>query len=271
LNDINMLTTIAASCASATAGAMVLACAGPHAVRAVAVSKLRRSCRNHRTLVLSYDDGPGLTTTRVLDVLGAGEVAATFFVLGRRAAAAPDVVDQIAREGHELGCHSHEHLHAWKVTPAAALRDIRRGYETLSRWIAPDAPFRPPYGKMTLWTWVALKRRGAPIAFWTIDSGDTWATPPQPQAVADRVARDGGGVVLLHDFDRGAERERFVLRTTELLLETARREGLNVRTFSELIGRAARRTGDARGDSADEARISGGDSMVPAAIAQESA
>jgi peptidoglycan-N-acetylglucosamine deacetylase len=85
-----------------------------------------------------------------------------------------------------------------------------------------------------LWTWWALKRRGAPIAFWTIDSGDTWATLPDPQSIANRVAREGGGVVLLHDFDRSANRQRYVLRSTELLLKTSRREGLVIQLFGSL-------------------------------------
>jgi peptidoglycan-N-acetylglucosamine deacetylase len=241
-----MTTTIVTACAAGAAGAMALAYAAPHVFKRSTISTLRIACHAQRSLVLSFDDGPGRETTpRVLDMLASEDAAATFFLLGRRAAAAPQVVDRIAAEGHELGCHTHEHSHAWKVTPAAALRDIRRGYETLSPWIAPDAPFRPPYGKMTLWTWLALKRRGASIAFWTIDSGDTWATPPDPQLIADRAARDGGGVVLLHDFDRSADRQRYVLRATALLLETARREGLEVCRCSDLLSAPVERTADA--------------------------
>jgi peptidoglycan-N-acetylglucosamine deacetylase len=219
-------------------GVASAACVALRSAKLLARRRLKLRCLERRALLLSFDDGPGpRLTARVLDMLDADRSRATFFLLGSRATAAPGVVDRIARAGHEIGCHTSAHLHAWRTSPAKALRDIGRGYETLSSWIGPDAVFRPPYGKMTWWTWMALKRRGAPIAFWTIDSGDTWQTPPDPQSIADRAVRDGGGVVLLHDFDRGPERERFVLRTTELLLATARREGLTVCTFSDLIGR----------------------------------
>ncbi|NLT61955.1 MAG: hypothetical protein GXX88_15000, partial [Candidatus Hydrogenedentes bacterium] len=52
--------------------------------------------------------------------------------------------------------------------------------------------------------------------------------------------RAGGGVVLMHDFDRGPEREAFVLETTGLLLDAAAREGLNVMTLSELFSSRGR-------------------------------
>jgi hypothetical protein len=83
--------------------------------------------------------------------------------------------------------------------------------------------------------WWEAHKRGARIAWWTIDSGDTWAQLPTPQSVADRVARAGGGVVLMHDFDRCQERMEFVLTTTKLLLQTAKREGLHVCRYSDLF------------------------------------
>jgi peptidoglycan/xylan/chitin deacetylase (PgdA/CDA1 family) len=194
-------------------------------------------------LVLSYDDGPGPTLTpQLLEMLGSTTTKATFFLLGKRAALAPDLVDRIVAAGHELGCHTDAHLHAWRSWPGSAVRDIARGYEALSQWLAPDAVFRPPYGKMTLWTWMALKRRGAPIAWWTVDSGDTWSSLPDPQSIADKVARAGGGVVLLHDFDRAPDRQQYVLRTTGLLLSTARREGLRVCRYGDLMSTPATNT-----------------------------
>ena len=73
-----------------------------------------------------------------------------------------------------------------------------------------------------------------------MDSGDTWAALPPAQRTVDAVVRAGGGVVLMHDFDRGPEREAFVLETTGLLLDAAAREGLNVMTLSELFSSRGR-------------------------------
>jgi hypothetical protein len=74
------------------------------------------------------------------------------------------------------------------------------------------------------------------VGWWTIDSGDTHAELPDPEAVAARAVADGGGVVLLHDHgdDRPLERQEFVLAVTERLLAAARAAGLRVVPFARL-------------------------------------
>ena len=54
--------------------------------------------------------------------------------------------------------------------------------------------------------------------------------------VVQTVLKANGGVVLLHDFDRGSERADYVLQTTKLLLTASSREGLSVRRLGDLLG-----------------------------------
>ncbi len=212
----------------------------PHMSRKGMIARMARWCQENRALALTYDDGPGPELTgRLLDMLGAHGARATFFLLGRRAARAPSTADRTRAEGHESGCHTHDHLNAWKTWPWKARRDVRHGYETLARWVGESGVFRPPYGKMTLLTAYEVRRRGASVGWWTVDSGDTWERLPRVDAVVERVERAGGGVVLLHDFDRegpdAGERSEFVLRTTAGLLELAQREGWRVVTIGEVM------------------------------------
>ena len=195
---------------------------------------------SHRLVALTYDDGPGPSlTSAVMKILHTSRAKATFFLLGRRVVQSSTLVSDLRDAGHELGCHTHDHLHAWKTWPSRITRDIDRGYETLSLWVPADGMFRPPYGKMTPWSYRAIRKRGARIGWWTVDSGDTWTKLPEPESVVERVRRAGGGVVLMHDFDReGIDREEraaFVLRTTELLLEMAKKDGLRVCTLGEVL------------------------------------
>jgi hypothetical protein len=94
--------------------------------------------------------------------------------------------------------------------------------------------FRPPNGKMTLPTYFEIRRRGAPVWWWTIDSGDTHHPMPTANQVADAVRREQGGIVLMHDLDRGKERNEFVLEVTNALLDVAERESLKVVPLREL-------------------------------------
>ncbi|MBI1849672.1 MAG: polysaccharide deacetylase family protein [Planctomycetes bacterium] len=222
---------------------VVGACAyfAPQVLRVRDERALRQRCARSRSLVLSYDDGPGAELTpRLLDVLAGESARATFFLLGVRVAKNPELVDRIVEGGHEVGCHSQQHLNAWTTWPWKAVADIDAGYRTLSRWIFDDALFRPAYGKLSFATWLVVRRRGAAIGWWTIDSGDTHSVEPSPQQAIDQLKRDGGGVVLLHDFDRSPKRAAFVLQTTELLLRTAKREGLMVRRLGDVFADSGR-------------------------------
>ena len=213
----------------------------PQALRIPAVSALRRAVRSQRALCLTYDDGPGPETTRLLlDRFPAGG-RATFFAIARGIEAHPDVIERIVSEGHELGAHSAHHLHGWKVDPIRHARDNDAGFRALAPWSDGERPlFRPTYGKLTAASWAVARRHRARVAWWTVDSGDTWAQLPPVQQVVDAVVADGGGVVLLHDLDRSTPRRDFVLEVTERLLALAADRGLSVIGLGELMAEGGR-------------------------------
>ena len=212
-----------------------LAYYSPYASRLFNVSALRKRVTKERTLVLTYDDGPSCAVTpAILEILGRHNAKATFFMLGRSAQQNASIADRIVEEGHDVGCHSDQHLNAWKVDPIRAVADINAGYDRLSSWVASNGMYRPPFGKMTLPTHLAIWRRGACIGWWTIDSRDTRSPLPRPEQVVDHLLRQGGGVVLMHDLDRSPDRNAFVLETTGQLLEAAARESLTVKRLSDL-------------------------------------
>ncbi len=212
----------------------------PQVQKYMRIAAMRTSCHLGRVLVLTYDDGPGPDLTpKLLRLLASHHAKATFFLLGRRAEKHHEIASDIANAGHELACHSQDHLNAWKTSPWRALRDIAAGYRSLAGWIPANAIFRPPCGKLTAITALALRLRGAPIGWWTIDSGDTYAVLPDPQAIVHAVQRDGGGVVLMHDFDRSSSthgtRSDYVLGTTKRLVELASEEDYQILTLGELL------------------------------------
>jgi peptidoglycan-N-acetylglucosamine deacetylase len=197
-----------------------------------------RQVIENRMLVLTYDDGPSTTLTpRILDLLQTYNAKATFFVVGSQARQYPELLERILREGHEIGCHSEQHLNAWKTYPWRAVADIDAGYQTLSRWLPADGKFRPPHGKMTLPTYLSLRRRSASVWWWTIDSGDTHQTLPIPNTIENAVLKARGAIVLMHDMhtqDRLKERDAFVMETTAALLEFAKRESFVIAPLKQL-------------------------------------
>lgn len=208
----------------------------PRVARARETRRLRRLCATTRSLVLTYDDGPARSLTpRLLELLGERRACATFFVSGSRALEAPDLVAQLIAEGHEVGCHGHDHLNAWNTWPWRAIDDMNRGYGSLGSWMTPSGLYRPPYGKMTAMTAGAVRRRRATVGWWTIKSGDTQVQLPDCALAVRRARAQRGGVVLLHDCDRDSQRNEFVLKSTAQLLDAAEAEGWTARTLSDLL------------------------------------
>jgi peptidoglycan/xylan/chitin deacetylase (PgdA/CDA1 family) len=207
----------------------------PWVWRQYRMSRIRGELKKNRTLVLTYDDGPSSTLTpQVLDLLQTRGSQATFFMLGRNAQQHPQIVDRVIREGHDVGCHSDQHLNAWKSPPWEAVADINAGYDRLAPWIQPNAMFRPPHGKMTLPTLLSIRRRGAPVWWWTVDSGDTHHALPTVGEVVDQVRKDGGGIVLMHDLDRTQVRNDFVLELTASLVDVTQRDSLQIKPLRSL-------------------------------------
>jgi len=202
---------------------------------------LNNKAVKNKTLVLTFDDGPGSRLTpAILDILSAHNVKATFFLLGRNIAGRESIVKRIQKEGHEICSHGYEHINYWKVLPTRALSDMRKGRQAINEATGRDDgtyPFRPPYGKLNLISLLHLWIHRVPVYYWTLVSGDTWPVEKRNfRRVAELAGNAGGAVSLAHDFDRADDSvDDFVLKSLSAALETAGQSGMKVRTLSELM------------------------------------
>jgi peptidoglycan/xylan/chitin deacetylase (PgdA/CDA1 family) len=155
-------------------------------------------------VALTFDDGPWPgTTPRILDALACEGAKATFFMIGRNAAADPALARRVLAEGHTVACHSWSHPNMRRLSPEAGRRDIERGFQAigdaLGRACAPF--FRFPFFSETaaLEQWLAGRDIGVFGAdFWASDWNPM--TPEAELALVDgRLAKAGRGIVLFHD------------------------------------------------------------------------
>ncbi|MGE5480565.1 MAG: DUF3473 domain-containing protein [Chloroflexota bacterium] len=72
-------------------------------------------------------------TRRLLEILKKREVKAIFFVLGYIADRAPDLIREIADEGHEIASHGYEHRLLFTQSEAEFEHDVSRSLESLAR------------------------------------------------------------------------------------------------------------------------------------------
>jgi peptidoglycan/xylan/chitin deacetylase (PgdA/CDA1 family) len=186
-------------------------------------------------VVLSFDDGPDPEATpRVLDLLASAGARASFFVIGRRAAAHPELVRRIAAEGHCVENHTWSHPPGFAFGgPGAMGREIDRAQRILGDLAGrPPVWFRAPAGMRNPLLAGVLARRGLSLASWTRRGFDT--VDPRPRRVARRLTRDlaAGDVLLLHDGAAGAPGARragsghVAVEALPAVLATLRRRGL---------------------------------------------
>src|SRR3954463_14800056 len=153
-------------------------------------------------IALTFDDGPNATLTpKLLDLLAARHLKATFFVVGQNAADHPDILKRAVREGHEIANHSWSHPNLGKMSDDAVRRELQKTDDAIAAAIGKRPTLmRPPYGSITARQkkWIH-DEFGYRIIIWDVDPLD-WKRPG-PSVVTARILKETvqGSIVLAHD------------------------------------------------------------------------
>jgi peptidoglycan/xylan/chitin deacetylase (PgdA/CDA1 family) len=170
------------------------------------VTRLPAPATERRQYALTLDDGPDpAVTPRVLDVLDAHGVQATFFCIAQRAAQQPILMREIVARGHDVQNHSHAHRHTFSLSgPGALRREIERAQQVLTD-LTGRLPFcfRAPAGLRNPFLDPVLHALSLHLVSWTRRGFDTVST--DAERVLARLTRGmaAGDIVLLHDGHAG--------------------------------------------------------------------
>lgn len=148
---------------------------------------------------LTFDDGPHpAVTPRILDILRAEGVRATFFPIGNVAVRHPRIIKRIVQEGHEVGNHSLTHPNMRTLTTEAQRAQIAETNRILTEAGADPVLFRPPAGRWNSDTLSAVEQEKMSPALWNVDTRD-WFTRDAGKIMAQLDATGTiGSVVLMH-------------------------------------------------------------------------
>lgn len=213
--------------------------AGDHARLGLIQYRASLPLEDHE-VVLTFDDGPlPPYTDRVLAILARHCVKATFFLVGRHAAANPAAALRVAAAGHTIGNHSQNHvLHFDRMSEARAEKEIEAGNRTLDAILGHHvAPFVriPGLGRTAA---VERYARAKSLVVWSADAvADDWTKITSQQVLQRALARleaRGKGILLLHDIQ-----PRTVLMLPTLLAELKKRRFRIVHVVPEAVGPAA--------------------------------
>jgi glycosyltransferase involved in cell wall biosynthesis/peptidoglycan/xylan/chitin deacetylase (PgdA/CDA1 family) len=181
-------------------------------------------------VAVTFDDGPIESyTSRILDVLRAEGVKATFFLVGERVAAQPGLLQRIVTEGHEVANHSYSHPHFDRLGFRAALAELDRTAEILEVGPAPARFFRPPRGSLSLSSLAAAWHRKLTVVLWTVDLKDYKAVDAAEIVAMLRRRRISAGDIILYHGNSDA-----ALDALPAVLSAVRASGLTCVPVSEL-------------------------------------
>jgi peptidoglycan/xylan/chitin deacetylase (PgdA/CDA1 family) len=199
---------------------------GPNLVRLPAAAARRGE------IALTFDDGPDPhITPRVLDLLDQYRMKASFFCVGEKVCAYPDVVAEIARRGHSVENHSYRHAPWFAMRgPWRMAREVEATQAAIER-ITGQRPnfFRAPNGFRPPWLDFVLAKRGLHYVSWTRRGYDTVRRNPAPVVRDLTLGLAAGDVLLLHDSGsaRAHHGQCIVLAVLPVLLQHIRDRGLS--------------------------------------------
>ena len=174
----------------------------------------------------------------ILTALDQGGGRATFFITGRWAKAHPDLVRQIAQQGHQIENHGYSHPHPDRLSVSANLEEIKKA-ESVLRALTGRKPrfYAPPYGEKGPAGLRAAHQLGYQTVLWTLDTVD-WRPESTPELIAQRVLNPGsrfgvkpdkrGAIVLMHPKEN-------TVKALPVILKQLEREGFRCVTLDELI------------------------------------
>ena len=155
-------------------------------------------------IALTFDDGPGPYTERLLDGLKERGVKASFFLIGRSVKEYPEAVKRMEEEGHLIGNHTYSHVKLKGLSPEETRREIQKTDEAVYEITGKHVAYlRPPFGE-----WAEDLELTYPVlpVMWTVDPLD-WTTE-NVEEIVDRVVTQAGenDMILLHDcYDSSVE------------------------------------------------------------------
>jgi peptidoglycan-N-acetylglucosamine deacetylase len=186
-------------------------------------------------VAITFDDGPHATLTpKLLDMLAARKLKATFFIIGQNAVEYPQIMKRIVAEGHELANHSWSHPNLGKMGDDGVRSQLQKTDDAIKAAAGQRTTlFRPPYGSITArqkqWIYDSFGYR---TIIWDVDPFD-WKRPG-PAVIRDRIVNQSrpGSIILLHDIHPGS------IEAVPQTLDQLTAKGFKFATVSELLAMA---------------------------------
>ncbi len=183
-------------------------------------------------VAVSFEDGPAPDhTPQVLEILARHGAHATFFLIGDRAVAHPDLVGRLRREGHEVGNHYFTIRSTVGASDEEFLANLTRTEEILGLE-GPIKLFRPPGGRIRPSQRRLAEERGYRVVLGSAYPYDGSRTPSAyiQWLVTKNLAP--GVIVILHD---GIADPSRMITVLDSILSAGEHKGMRFVTVGALL------------------------------------
>ena len=191
---------------------------------------------HEKVVAITFDDGPHPVFTReILKELERAHAKATFFMIGQQMELYPEVVKEVAAQGHVIGNHTYTHPFDLGTENDPGIRQELAKTEQLITRVTGQRPhlFRPPRGRREARVMAITREAGYRTVLWSVCADNS--QPKTPEAMARHVLKHlrPGAIILVHD-GTIPSRELDVQATTIILREVEAR-GYRFVTVPELL------------------------------------
>ena len=187
-------------------------------------------------MALTFDDGPDPDRTpTMLRFLKEHSIKGTFFIIGEKAKAYPELVKQMVDEGHTVANHTYSHPLIWGFMNQEGLEHQIDQTKAIIQKITGNEPlfFRPPFGVVNPSVVKVIEKLGLHLIGWDIRSRD--GGPIKSDAiykfVKPRIGK--GSIALFHDTNPETP------AALERILADCREQGVEIVSLEDLIEKPA--------------------------------
>lgn len=154
-------------------------------------------------VAVTFDDGPGGHTARLLDALKQYDVKATFFVQGQFVEKYPDLILRMHQEGHQVANHTYSHAYLSKVDETTRRLQLSKASDAIEKVLGfRPTLMRPPGGYRSQAVYQEAGRQGMATVFWDIDTAD-WKYKEKDYLYNYLLNHTNKGkIILMHDIHK---------------------------------------------------------------------
>jgi peptidoglycan/xylan/chitin deacetylase (PgdA/CDA1 family) len=155
-----------------------------------------------KQIIFTFDAGAGTNSLqKILETAKTHNLKVTFFSTGKFAEKNPEIIKQIAADGHEIFNHTYSHPHLTQITDEQIKEELDKTEQIISGLTQKTTKpyFRPPYGDRNNHVLEIAKENSYQSVFWTLDALD-WMTDKTAEQVKEKIYSNlkNGAIILMH-------------------------------------------------------------------------